>query len=544
MSAAPRLVSNGGPPRAPRVMPHNAAVEASVLGGVILRNDVLAHLGDLETDDFYELKHKVVWQAIRNLEARLTPIDVVTLETEIEKVGKLDAIGGVAFLGELTLRVPTVDNVLVYRDEVRLLARHRRAIEGISEALDRAFNWPHDPADLISEIAGELQRIDESGRRKAEPTYQSITMSDALDRLATLQRAPVFTTPFHALNAAIGFGGLIGTQVYTVAAGTGRGKTSFVAELAAHATEQLDCPCVVSIHELGPEYFVARRAAGRLGVHSNDIIRGTSGNTRAQIMGALPPERLMSFLQRPTLRGLRDCVDDVAQKFGRAPLVIVDYLQKLADEIAARQSRPDLRMATSEASQALLEIGERTGAAILAVSSIGRGKKALETPRKFRPYQLVEVAKESGQVEYDGAGMIVLSLSDDMDGEERVATITLAKARFGREVHIDARYHGARGSWRDIGEVSVVEKVVTPKPATPAVVEEVREDKIRAAIVAELQKAPAFTKTSLVERVRGCRKEGVRMEVGRMLGEGLLVMVGKGVNLSDKGRQLVIEVAQ
>ena len=95
-----------------RVLPHNVEAEASILGGILLRNEVLSHLDTIEVEDFYDNRHKVVFQAIRNLEASARPIDVVTLENEIAKAGKLDAIGGVAFLGELTLRVPTVDNVV------------------------------------------------------------------------------------------------------------------------------------------------------------------------------------------------------------------------------------------------------------------------------------------------------------------------------------------------------------------------------------------------------------------------------------------------
>src|ERR1041385_4378489 len=101
-----------------RVLPHNVDVEASILGGIIVRNEVLLQLETLEIDDFYDLKHKVVFEAIRNLEATSRPIDVVTLENEIEKAGKLDAIGGIAFLGELALRVPTADNVIAYAEIV------------------------------------------------------------------------------------------------------------------------------------------------------------------------------------------------------------------------------------------------------------------------------------------------------------------------------------------------------------------------------------------------------------------------------------------
>src|SRR5207342_2865315 len=113
---------------------------------------------------------------------------------------------------------------------------------------------------------------------------------------------------------------------------------------------------------------------------------------------------------------------------------------------------------------------------------------------------------ESGAVEYDGAGMIVLSLSNESDGEERIGTMTIAKARFGREIHIEARYHGARGTWRDLGEAWATsdDKASSSKPKSPSALPlEVNEDTVRARIVAELQKQPARNKTALKERVTG-----------------------------------------
>src|ERR1043166_5905220 len=118
-----------------RTLPHSIESEASLLGGIILRNDALSTLADLETEDFYDNRHRVVFQAIRNLEAASRPIDVVTLENEISKVGKLDAIGGVGFIGELALRVPTIDNVETYG---KIVAEKRiRSEEQTSELQSR-----------------------------------------------------------------------------------------------------------------------------------------------------------------------------------------------------------------------------------------------------------------------------------------------------------------------------------------------------------------------------------------------------------------------
>src|SRR5512142_2277737 len=94
-----------------RVLPHNLDAEASILGGVILRNEVLLHLEALETDDFYDHKHKAV----------------------------SDAIGGIAFLGELTLRVPTADNVIAYTEIVRDHSQARKLILSAGEIVEKGF---------------------------------------------------------------------------------------------------------------------------------------------------------------------------------------------------------------------------------------------------------------------------------------------------------------------------------------------------------------------------------------------------------------------
>ncbi len=145
--------------------PHNSDLEMSVLGGIILHPEALARLETLEIDDFYDYKHKVVFEAMRNLEAAGRPIDVVTLEVEIERRGKLDAVGGVAYLAELSDRVPIVENILSYSEIVKRDSLNRRAIQLVRSVLVRAETWQHDPVELITELAGELERLEHEGKR-------------------------------------------------------------------------------------------------------------------------------------------------------------------------------------------------------------------------------------------------------------------------------------------------------------------------------------------------------------------------------------------
>lgn len=512
------------------MLPHNLDAEASILGGVILRNEVLAQIPTLEVDDFYDMRHKVVFAAIRALEVAGQPIDVVTIETEVERQGKLDAIGGIAFLGDLAMRVPTADNVVAYAQIVHDKRLYRELALAADELLGRAYAEDGEPSDLLATARGDIERL-ARGYSDARQHIPLLGVHDAIAELRQVAAAPVYPTPWPTLNGAIGFGGFRGGQVYTVAAGTGRGKTSWVAELAAH-TGDAGVPALIALYELGAGYFVARRAAGVIGTHSNEIL---SGRISYAAVEAAVPDGMLWWLHKRPLSEVRIAIDRLAQKFGRAPLVIVDYLQKLAEAIAATQERPDLRLATTAASGQLLEIAEQCRCAIVAVSAIGRGKgRVLATPRKFEPYELVEVAKESGAVEYDGGGLIVLTLAKDHDGEGRIATMTLAKARFGEELHVDARYNGSRGTWRDCGRVIEPIEVTTPAAAEPT------NDELRARIIAELHKRPAPNRNAICDRVKG--KRAVVLEVVRELFAGeVIANVGGGITLSELGRQQVIE---
>lgn len=157
-----------------RVMPHHSEMEAAILGAVVRDNEVLGALPHLEVHQFYDFKHRVVFEAMRNLQAAGRSITVVMLEHEIENTGRLEAIGGVAFLGTLALSGGTLDNVVEYAGIVTEAARQRDFILELGSALERAQDWPHEPGEMVDELLGRL------GRFARAPVDQSWDAATAL----------------------------------------------------------------------------------------------------------------------------------------------------------------------------------------------------------------------------------------------------------------------------------------------------------------------------------------------------------------------------
>lgn len=504
-----------------RVVPHHLDAEKSVLGGIILQNEVLDRIDTLEADHFYDPKHQIVFSAIRTLQADHKPVDVVTLEGAIDRYGKLDTIGGTAFLGELVLTVPTPDNVVAYAKIIREKHLYRELMLKASDVVEKCRDWPYEAEELLGETIANLQQL-ERGYREDNERVPWISIRDSLDELERLANTPVVATPFPDLNSILGFDGLLSGQSYYLAGGTGFGKTSWLGEIAKfHATQDPRNTAFVAFYEMFAGYYTARMAARELGVAANRILRELNragGIAASEVERVLPPQ--IKFLDAPSLSLLRRAIEGHLRRGHPPPLVVVDYIQLLANRIMETMTRPDARLANAMASEGLRSIAKDTGAVMIIVSAASRsiGKKLVQDVRKLPARDLIDAAKESGAIEYDGAGVIVLSVSDEKDGYEQIATMSVAKARFGETHHIDARYDGRFGSWREIGRVAITPKG-KPDPTAVAIT---ATSAIRDAVLRTLRKAGPQSSKTKIATLSGRRKDAVLSEVDAMLDEGVL----------------------
>ena len=97
------------------VPPYSAEAEVSVLGAMLQDSDaVLKALELLTADDFYLPEHKELFQVMGELSREHSPIDLVTMHTELARRGTLEGIGGDANLMRILNAVPTSANVKAY----------------------------------------------------------------------------------------------------------------------------------------------------------------------------------------------------------------------------------------------------------------------------------------------------------------------------------------------------------------------------------------------------------------------------------------------
>ena len=87
-----------------RMPPHDLQAEKAVIGSVILDRGVLDTIG-LQPADFYADAHRKLFGHLQQMPSD-QPVDAVTLTSWVRAAGDLDAIGGVAYIGEVCGAVP------------------------------------------------------------------------------------------------------------------------------------------------------------------------------------------------------------------------------------------------------------------------------------------------------------------------------------------------------------------------------------------------------------------------------------------------------
>ena len=96
-----------------RQVPNDLEAERFLLGGILRDPEVMGTVIMVVTEEdfFYYERHKLIWRGLSGLYRKGTPIDLLTLSTELETMGKLQESGGREYLFDLMESVASSANV-------------------------------------------------------------------------------------------------------------------------------------------------------------------------------------------------------------------------------------------------------------------------------------------------------------------------------------------------------------------------------------------------------------------------------------------------
>src|ERR1700680_4090968 len=136
-------------------LPHNLDAERSILGAIVLDNSAFnVATAVIQAGEFFLPQNRTIFDCMTRLAAKREPIDAVTLMDDLERLGELEAAGGVAYLSQLADGVPRVSNVAHYARIVKDKAI-LRAIAYSAEAIKTDALDGGESADAVLSRADE-----------------------------------------------------------------------------------------------------------------------------------------------------------------------------------------------------------------------------------------------------------------------------------------------------------------------------------------------------------------------------------------------------
>ena len=411
-----------------RTMPQSIEAEMSVLGAMILDNEVInLVIPILNKLSFYKTAHRELYQAIVDIYDKGQPVDLVVLREELKKRSLLEKVGGVEYLMELEEAVPTIGNVEYYANIVREKAIKRNLIEVAATIQKQSFEESTDTEHLLD--ASERAIFDITQRKfNTASTKLNEILKETFSRIENLHdrqsRLTGLSAGFYDLDDITC--GLQPSELIIVAARPSMGKTSLVLNVVEHVGVVEKKPVVIFSLEMSAQQVAQNMLCShaRIDAHKlrmgflddkqwSDLSYGLGSLSEAPIFIDDTPG-LTVLEVRAKARRLKAQYD--------IQLVAVDYLQLM--ESSREENR---QQEISVISRRLKSLARELKIPVIAVSQLNR---SVESREGHRPR--MSDLRESGSIEQDADVIVLLHRDNYYDPDkDNTAELIIAKQRNG-----------------------------------------------------------------------------------------------------------------
>lgn len=432
-----------------RVPPQSLESERALLGALLLKPDALHDVADIVSpDSFYAEKHKLIYEAMRELSERGEPIDIVSLTERLTGKGALERVGGRAYIAELVGSAAAPGNFSHYAELVSRKHLMRSLINVAYDITESAYDEGRDHAEVLDEAEKKVMAV---GTSSASHKFIAISdkIEDAWDRIQKLSESGGairgITTGFPELDGKLS--GLHASDFIILAARPSVGKTSLALDIARNAAKA-DVPVGFFSLEMSAEQLIDRLLSAEAGVDAWKIRTGAkmSQEERDDIRNAM--ERLSRapiFIDdKPgnNILAMRAVARRLKRERGIG-LIVVDYLQLMAP--VGAKSSDSLVQQVTEISRSLKSLARELDVPVLALSQLSRDvEKRGGKPR-------LSDLRESGGLEQD-ADVVMFIHREDKNAPEsektNIAQILIEKHRNGPTGMVELIFNSDRTTFQ------------------------------------------------------------------------------------------------
>lgn len=415
-----------------RPLPADIEAERSVLGAMLLSGAALdAARVMLRTEDFFLLRHRMIWEAMLELSAQSTDslgIDNVQLCDKLRQLGKLDDCGGVSYIAELVQDVVSAAQILTHARIVKEHSLRRQLIRDLSTCIERLYEHEAPDAAALDAQAAIFQTL--TGQQTKAWQDCRAVMIDTIefcDRMQKRDSERLLGIPSGLMDLDALLGGWQRGTLIIVGARPSMGKTALALKAALEAAMRGLIVGVVSLEmtsrQLGLRMLSMESRINLIGLRMGEQLTSEGWRQIVQAAGRLEP--LPLYIDDSSVLDIHQLRAKARQLKSTQglDLLIVDYLQLMSVSRGL-----DRRQGLEEVSRGLKLMAKELDIAVIALSQLSRSCEQREDKRP-----MMSDLRETGSIEQD-ADVVLMIFREEVYNPEAAqgeAEILVRKNRDG-----------------------------------------------------------------------------------------------------------------
>lgn len=379
-------------------LPSHFESEQAVLGCALSGTKYFTQIAPLlKSEDFLDPRHQMIYKAITQLYLQNRAIDDLTVANELQKEGKLEAVGGLTYLSSLTASTPFLSSIEEYAKIVHEKSMLRQLLYVSDEVLSSCYKQNESADHLIEHATQKLYEI-KSGKEADAPVPVHLVIQQALEELSKPDqyKQKFIHSGFSALDKVLG--GLRKGSLNILAARPAMGKTALALNIARNIAINQKVVAVFSL-EMSKEEIAMRLFSSEAMVNTKDLrnpkLFDKHENKLSTALMKLN-QNCKLFIDDKAGTTVLDILSRCRQLKMQHGLdcIIIDYLQLMSS--SKRSGGENRQQEISEISRSLKLMAKDLEVPVIALSQLSR---ACELRADKRP--LLSDLRESGSIEQD-----------------------------------------------------------------------------------------------------------------------------------------------